>query len=338
MSKEKFSKKNKGLPSHKAARPKNPINHRRANESEKMTDLPNAADAVKTSDMLMPDRNKTDSASANPDRQSEAANMCRPQDMSGNSAKKHDTSVPGKEHDTSVSGKKHDTSVSGKKHDTSASGKKHEKPASDKKYAKSDENMKPHGFVPSGERVPLRPGTLLAPMPCVMVTCGSAEKADIVTVAWTGIVSTKPPTLYISLRPERYSHAIIGETGEFTVNLVPSSLSLACDWCGMYSGRDHDKFAECPQTLTPIPSAKVSCPTIAESPLALECKVISSTPLGSHDMFIASIEHITVDSSLMDKNGRLTLEKADLISFAHGQYFVTGMKCGDFGFSVRKKK
>ena len=185
------------------------------------------------------------------------------------------------------------------------------------------------------------PTTYLCPIPSVLVGCADPEgghKPNLITIAWTGVVCSKPPMLSISVRKSRYSHELITRTGEFTVNLVPSSLSLACDWCGMYSGRDHDKFAECPQTLTPIPSEKVASPTIAQSPLALECKVVSVTPLGSHDMFLASVEHITVDSSVIDKNGRLTLENADLVSFAHGQYFKSNLKCGEFGFSVRKKK
>ncbi len=192
-------------------------------------------------------------------------------------------------------------------------------------------------FTPSGNRKSLNPGALLAPLPAVMVTCGDMENADIVTVAWTGITSTKPPTLYISLRPERHSHKIISENNEFVVNLVPSSLSLACDWCGMFSGRDHDKFTECPQKLTKISSNAVNCPSLAESPLSLECKVINKTSLGSHDMFLASIVAVTADESLFDKSGRLALERADLVAFAHGEYFVAREKTGEFGFSVRKK-
>ena len=189
----------------------------------------------------------------------------------------------------------------------------------------------------SGVRRELNPGTLLGPLPAVMVTCGSMEESDIVTVAWTGITSTKPPTLYISLRPERHSHGLIKESGEFVVNLVPSSMAKACDWCGMYSGRDRDKFADCPTKLTKCASKTVSCPTLAESPLALECKVISVTPLGSHDMFLASIRCMTVDESLVDENGRLCLERAKPLAFHHGEYYASGEKVGEFGFAVRKK-
>ena len=193
-------------------------------------------------------------------------------------------------------------------------------------------------FAASGERTSLRAGTLLGPLPAVMVTCGDMDRPNVVTVAWTGIVCTKPPMLYISLRPQRFSHELISASGEFVVNLVPSSLSLACDWCGMYSGRDHDKFAECPQSITPVPSVKVGCPSLAQSPLSLECKVVSVTPLGSHDMFLASVENITVDSALLDSNGKLDLSRASLLAFAHGEYFAAWDKVADFGVSVRKKQ
>jgi flavin reductase (DIM6/NTAB) family NADH-FMN oxidoreductase RutF len=177
---------------------------------------------------------------------------------------------------------------------------------------------------------------LLAPVPSVLVSCGSEENANIITIGWTGIVCTQPPKLYISVRPERFSYGIIKESGEFCVNLPTSKMARAVDFCGVRSGKDVDKFAQ--TGLTKTDSHAVSCPSIAECPLTLECKLDRIIPLGTHDMFIADIVSVSVEESILDRNGRLMLENADLLAYAHGDYFSLGKKVGDFGFSVRKKK
>ena len=179
-------------------------------------------------------------------------------------------------------------------------------------------------------------GALIAPLPPVMVSCGSMEKANVITVAWTGIINTIPPKTYISVRPSRHSYGLIKESGEFTINLTPASLIRSADYCGIYTGAKVDKFEKC--GFTKEEGDKVSCPSIAESPLRLECKVTEIIPLGTHDMFLADIVSVGVDESLLDEKGALHLDRAGLAAFAHGEYFELGKKIGSFGFSVRKKK
>lgn len=182
-----------------------------------------------------------------------------------------------------------------------------------------------------------RGGNMLYPLPAVMVSCADASGAsDIVTVAWTGTICTNPPMLYVSIRPERASHRLIRESGEFVVNLTTRRLQRACDWCGVRSGRDYDKWAEC--GLTPAPAAKLElAPVIAESPVNIECKVTEVKELGSHHMFLASVEAVQVDESLVDARGRLDLVSAGLTAYSHGEYFELGQRLGTFGYSVRKK-
>lgn len=179
-------------------------------------------------------------------------------------------------------------------------------------------------------------GTLLGPIPPVMVTCGTFEKANIITVAWTGIVSTIPPRTYISVRPERHSYGIIKETGEFAINLTSAQMVRHADYLGIHTGRKIDKFAK--SGLTKAAASAVSCPIIDESPLSLECKVFDIIPMGSHDMFLADIVAVDVDDEFIDKAGKLHLERASLAAFAHGEYFELGRRLGSFGFSVAKKK
>lgn len=179
-------------------------------------------------------------------------------------------------------------------------------------------------------------GTMLYPAPPVMVTCGTSEKPNVFTVAWTGIVNSEPPMTYVSVRPERYSYGLIKETGEFVINLTTANLVKTADFCGVKSGREVDKFAE--TGLTAEAASAVSAPLLSESPLCLECRVKEVKPLGSHDMFLAEIVAVDVDEELLDESGRLRLEKAHLAAFCHGRYYTVGAELGTFGFSVVKKK
>ena len=179
-------------------------------------------------------------------------------------------------------------------------------------------------------------GALIAPVPPVMVSSGDMENSNIMTVAWTGIINTIPPKTYISVRPRRHSYNMIKESGEFVINLTPASLIREADYCGIYTGAKVDKFAKC--SLTKGEAQSVKCPIIEECPLSLECKVTDIIPLGTHDMFLADIVAVDVDESLMDKEGKLHLEKANLAAFGHGEYFELGKKIGYFGFSAAKKK
>lgn len=178
-------------------------------------------------------------------------------------------------------------------------------------------------------------GTLLAPVPPALVTCGTMEHPNVLTIAWTGIINTIPAKTYISVRPERYSYSMIEETGEFAINLPTAACVRAVDLCGVKSGRNLNKFEL--TGLTPVPASQVSCPILAESPLSLECRVVEKIPLGSHDMFLAEIVAMDVNEELLDQHGKLHLDRAGLLAYAHGEYFELGKKLGSFGYSVRKK-
>ena len=181
-----------------------------------------------------------------------------------------------------------------------------------------------------------KPGNMLYPLPVVMVSCNrKGEKPNIVTVAWTGTICSDPAMVSISVRPERYSHDIIEETGEFVINLVTKDLTYATDYCGVRSGRDVDKFKE--MNLTPLPSKMIDAVGIEESPVNIECKVVEVKKLGSHDMFIAEVVNVTVDDRYMDENNKFNLNDSDLVAYSHGECFTLGEKIGTFGYSVRKK-
>ena len=178
---------------------------------------------------------------------------------------------------------------------------------------------------------------MLYPVPAVMISCQRAgEKPNIITVAWCGTICSDPVMVSISVRKERYSHAIISETREFVINLTTKELAFATDYCGVKSGKDHDKFQE--MKLTAGKAQKVSCPIIAESPVNIECKVTEIKELGSHDLFIAEVVAVDVSEEFLDENGKFDLNGTGLMAYSHGEYFTLGEKIGKFGFSVKKKK
>lgn len=180
-----------------------------------------------------------------------------------------------------------------------------------------------------------KPGTMLYPLPAVMVSCGNMENANIITVAWTGTICTDPAMVYISVRPERYSYDIIKKSGEFVLNLTTKKLARKTDFAGVKSGRDIDKFEAL--KLTKEKASKVNAPLIKESPVNIECRVEEIKELGSHHMFIAKVLAVDVDEKYLDETGKFCLEKANLISYSHGQYYEQGKNIGRFGFSVKKK-
>ena len=181
-----------------------------------------------------------------------------------------------------------------------------------------------------------KPSVITSPVPPVLVTCKSGESINVFTVAWTGTLNTQPPITYISVRPERHSYGMIKESGEFVINLTTEELAFAADFCGVRSGRNTDKFEK--TGLITADASAVNAPLIAQSPVNIECRVREIIHLGSHDMFMADIVALDISEEFIDANGRLRLEKAGLLAYAHGDYFALGRRLGGFGFSVRKNK
>lgn len=183
-----------------------------------------------------------------------------------------------------------------------------------------------------------KPGTMLYPIPAVLVSCGVyGGKQNILTVAWTGVVCSEPPMLSISIRPGRFSYDMIRKNGEFAINLTTAAMAPMVDWCGVKSGRDLDKFKE--MKLTATPARHIRAPLIAESPVNLECRVKEIRELGSHHMFIAEILAVHAEPSYFDlKTGYFDLAAAEPLCYCHGHYYRLGKHIGKFGFSVEKNK
>lgn len=183
-------------------------------------------------------------------------------------------------------------------------------------------------------KISWKAGTMLAPVPPALISCGTIEKPNVMTAAWTGIICTEPTLVYVSIRPSRFSHEIISQTKEFVINVPTKKMARAVDLCGVKSGRNVNKFELA--GLTPAACSSVSAPQIEESPVSLECKVKEITSFGTHDMFLAEVTAVDIDDALLDKDNALHLEKVGLLAYAHGFYYELGKQLGKFGWSVEK--
>lgn len=180
-----------------------------------------------------------------------------------------------------------------------------------------------------------KPGTMVYPLPALLVSCGNApENYNLLTVAWVGTICTNPAMCYISVRPERHSYELIKQNMEFVINLTTEEMAHATDWCGVRSGRDYRKFDE--TGLTPTPATCVKAPIVEESPLSIECRVKEIVHLGSHDMFIAEVLNVQADERYLDCEGKWHLEQSNPLVYLHGGYYGLGDFIGRFGFSVKK--
>ncbi|MDR1258966.1 MAG: flavin reductase family protein [Tannerellaceae bacterium] len=183
-----------------------------------------------------------------------------------------------------------------------------------------------------------KPGTMIYPLPAVMISCGSEPpEYNIITASWTGTLCSNPPMCYASIRPERHSAAIIRKNMEFVINLTTRNMARATDWCGVVSGKDHDKFSEA--GLTPVKASVVNAPAIGESPLCIECRVREIMALGSHDMYISDVVNVMADEQYLDPDsGAFDMQRADLLAYVHGSYYALGDFIGKFGWSVKRAR
>lgn len=181
-----------------------------------------------------------------------------------------------------------------------------------------------------------KPGNMLYPVPPVLVSVADKKgNTNLITIAWTGTISSDPAMLYISVRKSRHSHHMITESGEFVVNLTTEDILKAVDLCGVKSGAKEDKWKL--SGLNAEKARKVSAPLVKESPVNIECKVTQVLELGSHDMFLAEVVAVDVDEKYFDENDRFDLNKAKLVAYSHGEYLALGEVLGKFGYSVKKK-
>jgi len=177
------------------------------------------------------------------------------------------------------------------------------------------------------------------PVPATLVVSGSGNEANIITVVWSGIVSSTPPTIGISLYKERYSLELIRKTGEFTVNIASADLVKETDYCGIISGRKTNKFSD--TGLTPLPGAVVKSPIIEQCPYNMECKVVGEMELGDWILVLGEIVETHIDEDKIVENkekNKIEISKVNPLTYCAGirEYWQLGDKVGD-AFNVGKQ-
>jgi flavin reductase (DIM6/NTAB) family NADH-FMN oxidoreductase RutF len=180
---------------------------------------------------------------------------------------------------------------------------------------------------------------MLLPVPAVMVSCGEEGKpANIITIAYTGVVGYDPPMVHVGVRTERYSHGIIMRSGEFVINIPTEDQVRITDFCGNVSGSTVDKFKH--SGLTPVGGDKVKAPLIKECPVNLECRVRAAITFGTHTHFIGEVVALHMDEEVLDSGGELLIEEMRPLGFCMGssEYYGMGKKLGDHGFTGGKIK
>lgn len=184
-------------------------------------------------------------------------------------------------------------------------------------------------------KLALPPSECLYPVPVVLVSCldKKTKRANIITIAWCGVVCSSPPLLSISIRPSRYSHEIIKNTGDFVINIPSSDIVKKADICGIQSGKDTDKFTIC--GFTGIASSKISSPMIKECPVNIECTLKDIVRLGAHDMFIGEVVATHADEEVLT-GGRIDFKKAKPYVYNQGEYWDLNARIGSYGFSQKR--
>jgi flavin reductase (DIM6/NTAB) family NADH-FMN oxidoreductase RutF len=144
------------------------------------------------------------------------------------------------------------------------------------------------------------------PMRHYLVTCGNAERANIIAVSFCMPVSKEPPMIACAIGQRMYSSELIQQTREFVVNVPAQELSRQIYYCGFRSGRDVDKFLE--TGLTALPARYVAAPIIGECVAHMECRVEQAVDSGDKILFIATVVDAYADEDV--EQGRRTVEYA----------------------------
>jgi flavin reductase (DIM6/NTAB) family NADH-FMN oxidoreductase RutF len=161
---------------------------------------------------------------------------------------------------------------------------------------------------------------LMYPRQIVLVTSGSNENNNILPLVWTVILSRNPPIVGISVAPSRYSHNLIKDHKEFTINIPTKKIIDKVMYCGQISGKNINKFKK--TTLTPLKGMNVKCPRIKECISHIECKVIDMHTYGDHTFFIGEVATCIVNDEYLKLNKIINVEKIEIPYHLTGEFFT----------------
>ncbi|MEM3404198.1 MAG: flavin reductase family protein [Nitrososphaeria archaeon] len=117
----------------------------------------------------------------------------------------------------------------------------------------------------------------------LLASIGEEGSANVMTIGWGHIgVLWRKPFFIAYIRHSRYSHSLIEQVGDFTVNVPPNDFENVLEFCGTKSGRYVDKIKEL--GLKTKRSTNVRSPSLSECLINLECKVVFKKEIEEKDV------------------------------------------------------
>ena len=161
----------------------------------------------------------------------------------------------------------------------------------------------------------------LFPMPVVLVGANVKGKPNYLTAAWVNIVNYDPPMIMAALNKVRYTSIGIKENQTFSVNVPSADMVKITDYCGLFSGHKTDKSLLFESFYGKLKTA----PLIAECPVNLECRLIQTVELKTHEVFIGEIIETYAEENFLS-NGAPDLKKINpfVFSISGDSYYQLG--------------
>lgn len=136
----------------------------------------------------------------------------------------------------------------------------------------------------------------------LMVTVDKNEKPNVMALDWKKLFTFNgEPVIRAQVAYSRYTYECLteGRKGEFTINIPSKKIAHAVDIAGFQSGRNMDKFKKA--KLEIIPGKEIQVPTIKDSLLSYECRVIhdEKSNMSSHHYFYGKILAAYADKKLV---------------------------------------
>lgn len=152
----------------------------------------------------------------------------------------------------------------------------------------------------------------LQPAPKVLISCrGTDGENNALVVVYCCNCSFDPPMVMVGIVPTRYSYKMIKESGCFVVNLVAKNYKDTFEYLGTHSKRDEDKLTKMNVKLGQ--AVKVNAPVLSDCPVNIECTIVDSVKTGSHEMFIARVEHVHAAPEYVNEKGDIDFSSIDFL-------------------------
>jgi len=124
----------------------------------------------------------------------------------------------------------------------------------------------------------------IEPGPIVMVSSAHKGERNIMTLGWHMMLGLEPATIGCFIWDENRSFSLIRRSKQCVINLPTIDLIDAIIGVGNTHKSTVDKFEQF--GLTPVDASKVDAPLIAECYANFECKLVDTSQINRHGLFV----------------------------------------------------